>query len=79
MNTPPLTPLHLGSVLSQAKLKHYAKLTTEVLIRSLAPGNEGSLKARPDGTIIDGHHRVAILRERGINVDKLPRVVLKKE
>ena len=46
------------------------------MIRSIAPGKEGALKTRPDGTIIDGHHRIAILRERGIKVDELPRVVL---
>ena len=79
MKTPPLKPLHPCSVLSQAKLKHYARLTNEELICSLAPGMEGALKARPDGTLIDGHHRVAILRERGVNVDELPREVLEKK
>jgi hypothetical protein len=78
MKTPPLKPLHLNSVLSQAKLKHYARLNNEELICSLAPGMEGSLKVRPDGTLIDGHHRAAILRERGVNVDELPREVLEK-
>jgi len=78
MNTPPLKPLHLSSALSQAKLKHYARLMNEELIYSLAPGMEGSLKARPDGTLIDGHHRIAVLRERGVNVDELPREVLEK-
>lgn len=78
MKTPPLKPLHLGSVLSQAKLKHYARLTNEELICSLAPGKKGALKARPDGTLIDGHHRVVILRHRGVNVDELPREVLKR-
>jgi len=47
-------------------------------MRSLAPGEPGSLKVRDDGTVLDGHHRVAILRERGIDVDKLPREVLSK-
>ena len=65
-----------SSVLSQAKLNHYARLTTEELIRSLEPGKIGALKTRPDGTVIDGHHRIAILRERGVDVDQLPREVL---
>jgi hypothetical protein len=60
MNNPPLQPLHLNSALSQAKLNHYARLTTEELLRSLEPGQVGSLKTRPDGTIIDGHHRIAV-------------------
>ena len=78
MNNPPLQPLHLSSALSQAKLNHYAKLTTEQLIRSLEPGQAGALKTRPDGTVIDGHHRIAVLRERGVEVDQLPREVLTK-
>jgi len=76
MENPPLQPLHLISVLSQAKLNHYAKITTEELIRSLAPGQVGALKTRPDGTVIDGHHRIAVLRDRGVDVDELPREVL---
>jgi len=77
MKNPPLQPLHLASALSQAKLNHYAKLATEELIRSLAPGQPGALKTRPDGTVIDGH-RIAVLRERGVEVDQLPREVLAK-
>ena len=73
-----LQPLHLASALSQAKLNHYARLTTEELIRSLAPGQLGALKTRPDGTIIDGHHRIAVLRDRGVDVDQFPREVLVK-
>jgi len=78
MNNPPLQPLHLSSALSQAKLNHYARLTTEELIRSLQPGQIGSLKTRPDGIVIDGHPRIAILRERGVDVDQMPREVLTK-
>ena len=78
MTTPPLQSLHLNSVLSQAKLNHYARLTTEELLRSLQPGQAGALKTRPDGTVIDGHHRIAILRQRGVDVDHLPREVLTK-
>jgi len=78
MKNPPLQPLHLKSVLSQAKLNHYTRLTNEELIRSLAPGSIGALKTRPDGTVIDGHHRIAILRDRGVDVDELPREVLEK-
>ena len=78
MNNPPLQSLHLGSALSQVKLNHYARLTTEELLRSLEPGEVGALKTRPDGTVIDGHHRIAVLRERGVDVDQLPREVLPK-
>lgn len=76
MNNPPLQALHVSSALSQVKLNHYARLTTEELLRSLEPGQIGALKTRPDGTVIDGHHRIAVLRERGVEVDQLPREVL---
>jgi ParB-like chromosome segregation protein Spo0J len=75
---PPLKPLHPDSSLSQAKLEKYAQASTQQLIDSLKPGLKDALKVRPDGTIIDGHHRIKILRERGIDVDSLPREVLLK-
>jgi hypothetical protein len=78
MKTPPLQQLHDTSLLNQTKLKQYARLTTAGLIQSLAPGEPGSLKVRDDGTILDGHHRIALLRDRGIDVDQLPREVLLK-
>ena len=78
MQNPPLQPLHVSSALSQAKLNRYAKLTTEELMKSLEPGQIGALKVRPDGTVIDRHHRITILRDRGVDVDQLPREVLTK-
>jgi hypothetical protein len=57
----------------------YGKSSTPALIDSLRPGQEGALKARPDGTIVDGHHRIKILRERGVDVDALPREIVARE
>ena len=76
---PPLKPLHPETALSPVKLAKYGLLSTEVLITSLAPGEEGCLKTRPDGTILDGHHRIHILRTRGINVDRLPRDIIMRD
>ena len=76
---PPLKSLHPDSSLSQAKLDHMAKIETAVLIDSLKPGQPNSLKTRPDGTLIEGHHRIKILRDRGIDVDALPREVIAKD
>jgi hypothetical protein len=76
----PLKPLHLESSLDAGKLAKYGRFSTDVLLASLVPGLEGSLKTRPDGTILDGHHRIHILRQRGVDVDGLPRdVVIKDE
>ena len=78
MNQQPLKPLHSDEALIQIKLEQYDKLTTPELIDSLRPGQPGSLKARPEGTMLDGHHRVSILRTRGVDVDALPREVIAK-
>ncbi|MBX9579082.1 MAG: hypothetical protein K2X87_02140 [Gemmataceae bacterium] len=76
---PPLTPLHADDTLIPSKLAKYGRLTTDELIDSLEPGRLGALKARPDGTMIDGHHRVKVLRDRGVDVDRLPREVIPKD
>lgn len=76
MKHPPLKFLHPEGALSQPKLAGFRKLTTEELIASLRPGASGALKAKPDGTVMDGHHRVFVLRERGVNVDVVAREVL---
>jgi ParB-like chromosome segregation protein Spo0J len=77
-NQPPLKPLHLDSTLIQSKLDQYGKLSDQELIDSLKPGSQGSLKVRPDGTIVDGHHRIKILRDRGVDVDSLTREIIPK-
>ena len=73
---PPLKPLH--SSLVALKLALFGKLSTNELKKSLALGQEHCLKAREDGTILDGHHRVHVLRTRGENVDALPREIVPK-
>jgi hypothetical protein len=76
---PPLKPLHPDSSLSQAKLTQLARVPTEILRHSLLPGQEHSLKTRPDGTVLDGHHRIQILKSRGVDVDTLPRETIVRE
>jgi hypothetical protein len=75
---PSLKPLHDDSSLIRLKLEQCAKLTTTEMIDSLRPGLPDSLKVRPDGTMIDGHHRIRILWDRGVDVDALPREVIPK-
>jgi hypothetical protein len=65
--------------MSQTKLDRFSRFTSDELIESLKPGQQGSLKTRTDGTIIDGHHRITILKDRGYDVDSLPREVIEKE
>ena len=70
--------LHSESSLIQLKLERFRKLPTEEIIKSLEPGTVGALKTQTDGTMMDGHHRIIILRERRVDVDALPREVWKQ-
>ena len=76
---PSLVPLHLDSSLNPAKLAQMQRLSSEALQASLLPGLQGCLKTRPDGTILDGHHRIHVLRQRGVDVDALPRDIVVKD
>jgi len=75
---PPLKSLHPDSSLNAGKLTKLEKLSTEQICASLLTG-EHCLKTRPDGTILEGHHRIQVLRQRGVDVDSLPRNIIAKE
>lgn len=79
MTNPPLKSLHPDSSLSQVKLTQFSKLSTDDLLDSLRPGSPGALKTRPDGTVIEGHHRLAVLRDRGVDIEALPREIIPKD
>lgn len=78
MNQPPLKFLHAESSLIELKLKNFRQVSTEDLIKSLEPDTAGALETKADGTIMDGHHHIKILRERGVDVDKLPREIWRR-
>jgi len=65
--------------MSPVKLAAFRRLSTDAIKLSLNPGQPGALKVRPDGTVLDGHHRLAILVERGEDIDQLPRETMEKE
>jgi hypothetical protein len=71
--------LHSEAILSQVKLERFRTLASAALIESLRPGQSGALRTRADGTVLEGHHRLVVLRERGIDIDVLPREVLPQE
>jgi hypothetical protein len=73
---PPLQLLHSDSALIQLKLDQLSHVSTEALLQSLLPGQPHALKVRPDGTILDGNHRIKILRTRGVDIDQLPREII---
>jgi len=71
--------LHSGNALNPVKLDAFRRLPTAAIKTSLHPGQVGSLKVRPDGTVLDGHHRLSVLLERGENIDRLSREIIEKE
>ena len=79
MAQPPLRLLHSEAILSRVKREQFRRLSTVELVESLGLRRPGALKARPDGTVLDGHHRIVVLRERGVSVDALPREVVPQE
>ena len=76
---PKLQFLHAENLLNAVKLSEFRRLSTDELKSSLRPGLAGCLKARPDGTVLDGHHRLSVLIERSENVDGLPREIIEKQ
>jgi len=79
LKEPALKSLHTESSLNSVKLEQFRKLPTEQILESLKIGQAYSLKARPDGTLIEGHHRIKVRRERGIDVDALLREIVRKD
>jgi protein tyrosine phosphatase (PTP) superfamily phosphohydrolase (DUF442 family) len=67
------TGLLAACLLIASKLAVFEKLSSGAIKFSLAPGQVHCLKVRPDGTMLDGHHRVHVLKMRGENIDDLPR------
>jgi hypothetical protein len=58
-------------------LESVRKMTTREIVESLRPGARAPLKVKPQGDvdiIMDGNTRIKVLRERGYDVESLPRV-----
>jgi len=75
---PRLKFLHTDATLVSSKLREFSGIETQELLNSLLPGKNASLKIREDGTVVYGHHRLKVLRDRGVDVDALPREIVPK-
>jgi hypothetical protein len=71
--------LHPTTSFSSVRLAELRRLSTDQLKASLNVGHANSLKARPDGTVLDGHHRLTVLLERGVDINTLPREIIEKK
>jgi RHS repeat-associated protein len=75
-NRPPLRVLHSEETLREGgSLEQIRKQSSEEIIESLKPNAKNPLTVKADGTVVDGNTRVFVLRERGVDVDQLPRVL----
>jgi len=68
-------PLHNRETLEGGSLTYWRDRDTHEIIESLAPAAIEPLRVKSDGTIMDGNTRIAVLRERGYDVESLPRAV----
>jgi hypothetical protein len=66
----PLKRLHDAS-LSPSGLNSIRKMSTEDIIKSLATKGDEALRVRPDGTVLQGNHRLKVLEERGYDTSQL--------
>jgi hypothetical protein len=73
---PPLKRLHSDATIETNKsgLDYWRRKPTPEIIDSLKPGQHYPLIVTPNGTVVQGNTRIKILEERGVDVNKLPRV-----
>jgi hypothetical protein len=73
---PKLSSIHgEATIRANPALTFWEKQATADIVNSLVPGSNITLIVKPDGTILDGNTRVWILRQRGYDVDTLPRTI----
>ena len=70
-----MEPIHGEASLRESSLDFWRAKETEGIIASLAPGARDPLVVSRAGRIVSGNHRVTVLRERGVDVEWLPRVI----
>jgi hypothetical protein len=70
---PDLKPLHPESSLDPGAIDYWRRQRIEDIVDSLRPGSDEALRVFPNGTIANGNTRFYVLRERGFDVNSLPR------
>ncbi len=70
-NEPPLKLPHTS--LKQDVLHYLSQQSTEAIVDSLQPGRREALIVKAVGTVLNGNHPVNALRQRGYDVNSLPR------
>jgi hypothetical protein len=74
---PPLQLIHSDAVFAagpgKLSLNYWRTRTTKEILASLQPGRPESLRAKPDGRVMNGNTRLKVLIERGEDINLLPR------
>jgi hypothetical protein len=52
-------------------------MSTDDIVKSLAPKSSEPLTVKPDGRILDGNTRIKVLQERGYDINSLPRTTIR--
>jgi hypothetical protein len=76
---PPLRSIHPDGSLRKSSLDFWGKKSNQEIVDSLRAGQPEALRVYPDGRIANGNTRVKILRDRGFDVDALPREIYKPD
>lgn len=66
-----LRRLHRDEALRKSSLEYWRKQSNESIVSSLTSGGEEHLTIRPDGTILQGNHRIKVLEERSYDTSML--------
>jgi hypothetical protein len=75
----PLKIIHLVPPLQgSASYQDWDKKSTQEIVDSSGKDKKDGLKVYPDGAIANGNTRITILKERGVDVDNLPRDIINK-
>lgn len=68
------TPAALTSGLYRESYAYWTGQPTQVIVNSLAPGQEEPLTVNSSGGVVQGNTRILILEQRGYDINSLPRV-----
>jgi hypothetical protein len=67
----PLKRLHPDSSLKSSSLDYWRGQSTDDIVGSLSKPGDEVLRIRPDGTVLQGNHRIKVLEERGFDTSAL--------
>lgn len=59
---------------NQSSYRYWCSQNMQEIIESLRPGTQEPLRAKQDGTVMQGNTRVLILEQRGVDINVLERV-----